>query len=93
MNTTLLDKNVAVFSRVANYVVTRHINATASSVSYEYMQEMINKMNTINHILMASAIRMVNKAKERHNVDIDALTTSLKNIIHNSVEHYAKSVQ
>lgn len=93
MNTTLQDKNVAVFSRIANYVVNRHINATASSVSYEYVQEMINKMNTLNHILMASAIRMVNKAKARSNADIDALTTSLKEIIHNSIQHYAKSVR
>lgn len=93
MNATLQDKNVAVFSRMARYVVNTQLRETSSSVSYEYVQEMINKMNTINHILMASAIRLVNKVKSKSNMDIDALTLSLKDIIHSSVQHYARSVK
>ena len=87
------DKNIATFSRMANYVVKRQQSHTSSSVSYEYLQEMINKMNTINHMLMASAIRMINKAKKSQDVNIEELTMSLKNIIHGSVQNYAQHIK
>lgn len=85
------DKNIEIFSRIANYVVKQHASRGKGNASFEYLQELINNAQVINQTLMTAAIRMVNKAKEHQDTDVDMLVSKLKNIIHSSVTKYTQS--
>ncbi|MEZ5017133.1 MAG: hypothetical protein R2800_08760 [Flavipsychrobacter sp.] len=86
------DKNIEVFSRIANYVVKQHTSRGKGNASFEYLQDLINNAQIINQTLMTSAIRMVNKAKKSQDAtDVDSLVEKLKHIIHSSVTKYTQS--
>ncbi len=84
------DKSIEIFSRIANYVVSKHLNRTKGSASYEYVQELINSANLINQTLVTTAIRMIKKVQQKGG-DAEMLTDRFRHIIHNSVIKYTQS--
>ena len=85
-----MNNHVAIFSRLAGYAVNKALSAENRVKSVDGIQYLINNMNIINHSLMALAVKMINKAKQRHDVDTEELATNLKDIIYISVVSYAK---
>lgn len=90
MNTQ--ERNIALFTRVANYIVEKHTSDSSSSINYEYVQQLVNNMQLINHKLLSIAVRVINKASSKEDVDVEQLTMKLKQIINGSVSKYAGTV-
>lgn len=85
-----MNQQVLIFSRAAGYAVNKALSPQNRAKSQDSLQMLINNMNGINHALMAIAVKMINKAKERHELDAEELATNLKDIIYISVVSYAK---
>ncbi len=85
-----MNKQIEIFSRVANSTVNRYIKDGGMEPSKDYIKDTINNVNMINQTLIATAIKLVKKAKSSHNLDIDELTNRLNDIIQISVTSYVK---
>ena len=87
-----MNKQIAIFSRVAGYAVNKALSPVNRAKSADKVQLLINNMNHINQSLMATAVKLVHRAKNE-DVDTDELTMNLHDIIHLSVVSYAKRAQ
>lgn len=85
-----MNKQVAVFSRVAGYTVNKVLSPEHRSKSADQAQLLINNMNLINQTLMQMAVKLVNKVKGCNDIDSEELTLNLQDIIYISVVAYAR---
>lgn len=86
----VMNQQVLIFSRAAGYTVNKALSPQNREKSQDSLQLLINNMNTINQSLMTMAVKMINKAKNCHEIDTEELTNNLKDIIYISVVSYAK---
>lgn len=85
-----MNKQIEIFSRVANSTVNRYVKAGGIDPTKDLVKDTINNVNIINQTLIATAIKLVKKAKSSNSLDVDELTDRLNDIIQISVTSYVK---
>ena len=85
-----MNKQIAIFSRAANYTVNKVLTDKKHSIAEDHLQALINNMNLINQVLMKLAIRAIRRVEGDNQIDRELLTQNLRGIIETSVASYAK---
>lgn len=85
-----MNTQVTLFSRIAGYAVNKALAPQNRKQHADRAELLVNNINLINKSLVAIAIKLINKNKDRQDINHDELTTVFHDIIHLSVVSYAK---
>lgn len=85
-----MNTQITLFSRLAGYTVNKALAPQNREFNYDRAQMLVNNMNNINDSLVRLAIKVMNKTKNRADINRDELANNLHDIIHLSVVSYAK---